>query len=112
MDRSELRTCSGLSNPETTTSFLAQMASIKVPILFVDAYMLGTNSHLDLKADSSSNRYHHRSTLLPDFNQAFPCLLPAATYEPIMKTNMDDLAMHIFRLSAKHYGISDSAVMS
>ena len=111
MDRDDLRACTALPDKATTSSFLGQLGSLGIPVLFVDAFMLGITSRLDHQASSLTERYYHRSTFLPSFNENFPCLVPSAVYQPLLKSNMDSLAVHIMRLAAKHNGNSGSEVV-
>jgi hypothetical protein len=92
MDCTYLLSCSGLPDPTTTNPFLTLLNSLKVPIVFIDAYMLGINSDLDQPNSESSAKYYSRATTLPHFTDVFPSLLPLAVRETLMKPNMDDLA--------------------
>lgn len=116
MDKTHLRISSGLPDADTTKSFLSITSSLKIAVIFVDPFMMSIKRHLVFEdlvkgPEHMSTRYHNRSTLLPGFNELFPCLLPPSTYEDIMKTNMDDLAVQVYRLAAKHNNTFETNVV-
>lgn len=116
MDKGTVRIGTGLPDANTTKTFLTSMASLKISVVLVDAYMMGIKAHLQLSdlvkgSERMSTRYQDRSTFLPGFNELFPCLLPHAAYENIMKANMDDLAVQSYRLAAKHNITFDNNVV-
>jgi hypothetical protein len=111
MDRTNVRIGSGLPGQATTSPFLALMRSLNIPIVFIDAYMLGIHSRLDLHTQSSSDKYYSRAATLPRFTEVFPILLPPAMYDSCIKKNMDDLAVNIYRLTAAHSNTYDNALI-